>query len=92
MPLPLRTPVIEVATVNAGVAPPEEVPVKPLAETTDTDVTIPAGGVCQVAAVELVAVRTCPLLGAVAPLITMVVVAVFNPLAAVAVAAFPVVL
>ena len=45
----------------------------------------PLLGVCHVAAVLLVAVSTCPLDGAVAPLTATVVVALFKPLAAVAV-------
>jgi hypothetical protein len=32
---------MDVANVNAGVAPPELVPVKPLADATDTAVTVP---------------------------------------------------
>ena len=43
VPLPFRMPVIEVVSVSAGVAPPEEEPVKPFAETTDTAVTVPCG-------------------------------------------------
>ena len=39
--LPLSSPVTVVERVNAGVAPPLEVPARPLAETTDTAVTEP---------------------------------------------------
>ena len=42
MPLPLITPVIVVDRVSDGVAPPEDVPAKPLAEATEIDVTVPA--------------------------------------------------
>ena len=41
VPLPLRMPVIVVDRVSAGVAPPLEVPAKPLADTTETLVTVP---------------------------------------------------
>ena len=41
VPLPLRMPVTEVDNVSAGVAPPLEVPASPLAETTETAVTVP---------------------------------------------------
>ena len=41
VPLPLSRPVIVVDRVSAGVAPPLEVPAKPLADTTDTLVTVP---------------------------------------------------
>ena len=46
-----------------------------------------AAGVCQLAAVPLVAVRTCPAPGAVAPLTTIVVVAEFSAFAVVAIPA-----
>lgn len=41
VPLPLSNPVIEVDSVSAGVAPPLDVPAKPLVETTETAVTVP---------------------------------------------------
>ena len=41
VPLPLSRPVIVVDSVSAGVAPPLEVPAKPLADTTETLVTVP---------------------------------------------------
>jgi len=41
VPLPFSTPVMVVESVKAGVAPPELVPAKPLAETTETAVTVP---------------------------------------------------
>ena len=41
MPLPYSRPVMLVVRVNAGVAPPLDVPVKPLADTTETAVTVP---------------------------------------------------
>jgi hypothetical protein len=44
--------------VNAGVAPPEEVPDTPLAVATETAVTVPVVGVCHVAVVPEVAVNT----------------------------------
>ena len=50
-------------------------------------IALPPDGVCQVAAVELVAVSTCPLDGAVAPDTEIVVVALLRPFAAVAVPA-----
>ena len=40
-PLPLRTPEMLVDKVKAGVAPPLDEPVKPLAEATDTAVRVP---------------------------------------------------
>ena len=41
VPLPFNTPVTVVDSVNAGVAPPELLPASPLADTTDTLVTVP---------------------------------------------------
>lgn len=41
VPLPLSTPVMLVDKVSAGVAPPLDEPAKPLADTTDTAVTVP---------------------------------------------------
>ena len=41
MPLPYSKPVILVDNVSAGVAPPLEVPAKPLDDTTETAVTVP---------------------------------------------------
>ena len=43
VPSPLITPVTLVDRVNAGVAPPLDEPAKPLAEVTDTAVTVPPG-------------------------------------------------
>ena len=48
VPLPLSKPVIVVVSVSAGVAPPLDVPAKPLADTTDTAVTVPVVGVVHV--------------------------------------------
>jgi hypothetical protein len=60
---------------------------KKLGAVAATDVTVPpdAVGVCHVAAEPLVAVNTCPVVGAVALLTATVVVAELSPLAAVAV-------
>ena len=41
VPLPYSKPEILVVSVNAGVAPPLDVPAKPLADTTETAVTVP---------------------------------------------------
>ena len=41
VPLPLSKPVIVVDSVSAGVAPPLDVPARPLADTTETAVTVP---------------------------------------------------
>ena len=41
VPLPFRMPVMLVDSVSAGVAPPLDVPARPLAETIDTAVTVP---------------------------------------------------
>ena len=41
VPLPLSRPVIVVDSVSAGVAPPLDVPAKPLADTTETAVAVP---------------------------------------------------
>ena len=41
MPLPYNKPVMLVVNVSAGVAPPLDVPAKPLADTTETAVTVP---------------------------------------------------
>ena len=38
---PFKTPLIDVVRVKDGVAPPLEVPANPLAEATDTEVTVP---------------------------------------------------
>lgn len=54
VPLPLRTPVTEVARVRAGVAPPDEEPVKPFAEATETAVTEPEPAADQDATVPFV--------------------------------------
>lgn len=43
VPLPFKSPVMVVLMVNAGVAPPPEEPAKPLADATDTAVTVPCG-------------------------------------------------
>ena len=43
VPLPFKIPVIDVVRVRVGVAPPEDEPVKPLEEATDTEVTVPCG-------------------------------------------------
>ena len=47
VPLPFKTPVMEVEMVSAGVAPPDEEPAKPFALATDTAVTVPVVGVVQ---------------------------------------------
>jgi hypothetical protein len=41
VPFPCKIPVIEVLRVRAGVAPPEDVPARPLAEATLIEVTVP---------------------------------------------------
>lgn len=41
VPFPLRTPEMLVVRVSEGVAPPDDEPAKPLAEATDTAVTVP---------------------------------------------------
>ena len=41
VPLPYSKPVMLVDSVSAGVAPPLEVPAKPLDDTTETAVTVP---------------------------------------------------
>ena len=41
VPLPYKMPEMLVVSVNAGVAPPLDVPAKPLADTTETAVTVP---------------------------------------------------
>ena len=41
VPSPFNIPVIEVEIVRAGVAPPDDEPAKPLAEATETAVTVP---------------------------------------------------
>jgi len=41
VPLPFKTPVTVVDSVNAGVAPPELLPARPLADATETAVTVP---------------------------------------------------
>ena len=62
VPLPLRTPVIVVVKVMAGVlVAVATVPAKPLAETTETLVTVPlVAGAAQVGAPPVVAVNTWP--------------------------------
>ena len=66
VPLPLRTPVIVVVSVMAGVlVAVATVPAKPLAETTDTLVTVPlVAGAAQVGAAPVVAVSTWPVVPA----------------------------
>ena len=61
VPLPDNIPVIVVDKVNAGVAPPLDEPANPLADTTDTAVTVPVVGVdhCGAVAPEFT-VNTCP--------------------------------
>lgn len=41
VPLPFKMPVMLVDSVSAGVAPPLDVPARPLADTTETAVTVP---------------------------------------------------
>ena len=88
VPLPLRTPLIEVESVIAGVVEGvATLPANPFAETTEVVVTVPVVGVCHVAAVLLVAVRTCPVLGAAAATTSTSVVADFKTEALTALAA-----
>ena len=54
------TPVTVVESVSAGVAPPELVPARPLAETTETAVTVPVVGVVHVGVPAAALVSTCP--------------------------------
>ena len=54
------TPVTVVESVSAGVAPPELVPARPLAETTETAVTVPVVGVAQVGVPAPALVNTWP--------------------------------
>ena len=66
VPLPLSKPVIVVVKVMAGVVVAvATVPAKPLAETTDTLVTVPlVAGAAQVGALPVVAVNTWPVVPA----------------------------
>ena len=66
VPLPLSRPVIEVDMVMAGVVVAvATVPAKPLADTTETLVTVPlVAGAAQVGAPPVVAVKTCPVVPA----------------------------
>ena len=61
VPSPLIRPVTEVEIVMAGVVVAvATVPAKPLAETTDAEVTVPEEAAVQLGAEPDVAVKTCP--------------------------------
>ena len=64
VPLPFNTPVMVVDKVSAGVVPPELLPANPLAETTDTAVTVPVVGVDHVGVPAVALVSTCPVVPA----------------------------
>ena len=66
VPLPFKTPVTLVVRVIAGVlVAVATVPAKPLADTTDTLVTVPlVAGAAQAGALPVVAVNTCPVVPA----------------------------
>lgn len=94
VPVLVVTPVPPLATASvparvmvpaAVMGPPDVVsPVVPPETSTEVTVPEPPPNVCQVAVVEEVATRACPLVGAVAPDTLTVVVADFSPSAAVA--------
>ena len=60
VPSPFNRPVMVVDSVKAGVAPPELVPARPLAEITETAVTVPVVGVAHIGAPAPALVNTCP--------------------------------
>ena len=65
VPLPFSTPVMVVESVIAGVVVAvATVPFSPLADTTDTEVTVPVAAADQVGALAPALVNTCPVVPA----------------------------